>query len=947
MNKIKEEILLNGEWEFAYTKDAPEPEKGNLPEQDEYEIKLPVPAYWDDCKSRLKYAKFWARGCRFNPEARRIEEFPLGGQKPPDASLPYLLGTGWYRTSFWGGNEWKEKSVVLSIGGAMLDAWVWINGQYVGTHYSCGKPFEFSVSRFIKPGEENQLIIAVSNLRSNRKGCSIRGYKGLSGGINRSVKLVVSGKTRIADCYVRTVAEMNKLIWNVRLEGGGTDDCPKKNSLDLIWRIVDPVTEKVLGEGTVPADTKELCFETDTFGMQTWDDKEPKLYTLALELAEKKYADDINCTAANIRNAADFVCQTFGLRFLKREGTSIKMNGRSIFLRGTTDHAYFAETCTVPNDISYYMRTIKALKAAGFNWIRFHTTIPPVECMEAADRLGMLIQAETQNGFEEEDFLEMLYLCRKHPSVILYCAGNEVLISDAFEEKLKKMAEHCHTFAPDVLYNPMEGLGRIEYGLDEKAPGYTEKPVPHNALKLARVREFSDAFAPGVWVFSYHSLYPDVNKINERLSVYRRPCLIHEAGIFDTYLNLDLEKRYEGTRIGPELYNAVRRYVDEMGMLDMAPTYYRNSCRWMKNLMKFALEKARRCPDIAGYDFLGAIDCHWHRSGYATGVMNEFYELKPGFTEQELRQFNGESIIVSDAGHERSIFVKDAVKVKLFASLYGGEKLEKGILLWSFEDDNNRVRLSGSREIRDIEAGRLAGLGEVTVGLEQVSGIGEHMKLKVSLIGGIYNISNEWDYWVFNAPKDPDKSQIKITDRISFQDLTDMENGARILLLGSGPFRGLPITYQITPGGRVNGNCATVIHDHPMMRDFPHEGFCDWQFAPMFKDGGAVVFNELDIGFRPIVEIVSTYKMIRKQAGIFELAIGRGGMLVCTMNVSGDDPASKALYGCMVKYLASGEFAPQVKVTSAQMLKIMENNLGAEVDFTTDECYDTGGHIEV
>ncbi len=935
MEEVRKMILLDGDWQFAYTRKAPVPESCEFPSEEKYEIKMPVPAYWDDCRERLRFAKFWARDCDFSL-GRRIEEFPLGGQKPPDASLTYMLGTGWYKKRFAAEETWQGKCVELNVGGAMLDAWVWVNGAYVGTCYSCGKPFEFAVEKYLKFGEENELLIAVSNTESRRNGCTLRGYKGKSAGINRSVSLLVSNVARVEECYVRTVAEMDKLIWNVQVRKANEESVAesfteKFENYKLHWSILSPVSGKVIGDGFEDVCENNVVFETGVCSMEPWSDREPVLYTLkVILLKDEEIVDEIR--------------QSFGLRFLKREGTGILLNNNPVFLRGTTDHAYFPETCTVTNDLSYYMRTIQALKAAGFNWMRFHTAIPPEECMEAADRLGIMIQAETQNGFVEQDFVSMLLLCRKHPSVILYCCGNEVKITDAMEEKLEKMAVHCHTLAPDCLYDPMEALGHIEYALDENAPGYTEVPVPHNALKLARVREYSDVLAPGVWVFSYHSLYPDVDKIRERLAMYERPCLIHEAGIFDTYLNLDLEKRYENTRIGTDLFRAARAYIDEMGMLKNAPRYYQNSCRWMKNLMKFGLEKSRRCG-ASGYDFLGAIDAHWHRSGYATGVMNEFYELKAGFTTRELQQFNGESILVCDATHERSLFVGEEKNVTVFASLYSGEDLEEGLLYWALVDDRNRVRDSGTRTVCNIKQGELTDLGKITVGLNKVQGLGEHLKLVVELKGGIYNISNEWDYWVFNRPEEC--ARVHITNEITAQDLENMENGERILLLGNGPFWGLPISYQITPGGRVNGNNSTVVYAHPLMRDFPNDGFCDWQFAPMFRDGGAIVFNDLGIDFEPIVEIVSTYKMIKKQAALFELAIGKGGLLVCTLNVQSDDPAARVLYSHMLKYLSSEEFAPKVSVSAAKMQEIMDSDISLEVDFTTDECFDTGGQIEV
>ena len=217
----------------------------------------------------------------------------------------------------------------------------------------------------------------------------------------------------------------------------------------------------------------------------------------------------------------------------------------------------------------------------------------------------------------------------------------------------------------------------------------------------------------------------------------------------------------------------------------------------------------------------------------------------------------------------------------------------------------------------------------------------------VTLTGGIYSISNSWDYWIFNKTDEPAKADYKVLSALTADDIEYMKNGGRVILLGSGPFPGLPITFQITPGGRTGGNNATVIHDHPLMRSFPHDGFCDWQFAPMFRDGGAILFNELDIDFKPIIEIVSTYKFIRKQAAVFEIKVGNGGMLVCGLNVNAEDASAQTLYARMKEYIISDEFDPKTEVSSEYLIEIMENRKDIVVDFTTDECYDTGGYIEV
>lgn len=929
MEDVRRVISLDGDWDFAYTRGEPDPTAGELPKEEAYEVRIPVPAYWDDCKRILKYTKFWSRGCNFNPEYRGIE-FPMGGLKPPDASLPYLVGTGWYKKRFAAEADWKNKTVALHVGGVTMEAWVWLNGEYLGYHKGHLTPFEVNLSKAVFHGRTNELIIAVSNVRADRTGCSIRGYKGRSAGITRSVSLQISGSNRIRDCYVRPDEGLRELAWQVELE----KEPDLGEELFLDWRIADAAGTRILAEGSQKAAGAETAWRTETFGMESWTDNCPRLYQLSLKLRGRL-------------GAVDRTTQSFGLRHVKRKGREIYLNGRAVLLRGATEHAYFPETCTVPTEEAYYRKAIRALKDMGYNWIRFHTWTPPEECLNAADALGMLLQVEAPNGFQEQEFVDILTACRRHPSVILYCCGNEVPITDKMNAKLERMADICHRLAPDCLFNPMGALIHIECRLDREEPGYTETPVPHNALKLEKLRAYSDAFSTGVWVFSYRSLCDDDKKIRQMFEIYDRPCLIHEAGINDTYLNLDLERRYDNTRIGTDLFRAARAYMTEMGLVQNAAVYYRNSCRWMYQVMKFSMEKARRCDYISGYDFLGAIDCHWHRTGYGVGIMNEFYEPKAGFSREKVRQFNGESVLLADCGRERNLWAGDTLRLRFSVSLYGEEDMEQGLLAWRLEDDCGRIWLRGQKGTGRLKRGGISGLGEVSLVAPEVKEGGRHFTLKASLSGGEYEIENGWDYWVFPRQEMPHTSGlVRERKRLDEEDIRYMEEGGRILLLGRGPFPGLPVSFQIMSGGRVNGNCATVIYDHPLMRDFPQEGFCDWQLYPMFQNGGTIVFNDLDIPFEPVVEIVSSYKMIRKQASVFELGVGKGGMLVCALNVNGADPGAVNLKQLMLRYLESAAFAPRNKVTTGWLLNRMKNDSDLRVDFATDECWDKGGQVD-
>jgi beta-galactosidase len=931
LSKVREYIALNGDWEFAYSKEVPDMQHIEFPKKEDYQVKMPVPGYWDDNVDRLRYANFWSRDCNFNPEYRGISSLPMGAGKPADASLPFLLGTGWYKRKFIAGWDLEQHSVTLNVGGVALEAWVWLNGKFVGYHLGHLTPFQVDLSKSIRPGEQNELIIAVANTRTDRIGCSIRGYKGKSAGITRSVYIQITGESRISDCYVCTNPQLNQLLWQVEIKGK-TD----KKQMFIDWEILNPLTEERVAQGSVEAKEPITSWSTESFGLEAWCDVNPKLYKLKMVLRQGDYV-------------LDEQEQSYGLRYLEAQGNKILLNGEAVILRGLTDHAYFPETCTVPTTLSFYMDTLKVLKGLGFNWVRFHTWIPPEECLIAADKLGMMLQVETPNGFKECDWLDALRTCRKHPSVVIYCTSNEVALTDSMLDYLEIMAQHCKHIVPDALFNPMEGLRGVEYEFDEADPGFVKEPYPHNESKLKRLKSYSDVFAPHGSIFSYHSLNTDDSVMENRLSIYEKPCLMHEIGINDSYLNLDLEHRYVGTRIGTDLFSATRAYLKEMGVLHKAPLYYQNSCRWMHQIVKYSIENARRCEYVTGYDLLGAIDCHWHRSGYAVGLLNEFYELKAGISAEAVQRYNGRSMLLAEVGTKRNLKAGQILSLRMLASLYGSNSMDQGRLSWQLMDDEQTVYVRGEKEVQKSFKGCVTELGTIQLEIPSVGSVAKHVKLQARLTGGEYELVNSWDYWVFPEVKSEELSirghEVKVLEKLDREALDYINDGGRVILLGNQPFPSLKTTYQIMSGGRTQGNNATVVHNHPLMEVFPNEGYCDWQFYSMIEGASTVVFNDLDIPFQPIVEMVSSYKMVRKQASLFELRIGKGGLLVCTLKLHPSDPGACYLKNRMMRYMISDSFVPNITVKPEVISGLLHSSKELNVDFSTDEGYDNGGHV--
>ena len=84
--------------------------------------------------------------------------------------FPDYDGVAWYRVRFAAPEKPAEgKSFELCFGGVDEDAWVWLNGTYVGQHTEgeagWNKPFRFNVERELKWGQENVLAVRVFDSR--------------------------------------------------------------------------------------------------------------------------------------------------------------------------------------------------------------------------------------------------------------------------------------------------------------------------------------------------------------------------------------------------------------------------------------------------------------------------------------------------------------------------------------------------------------------------------------------------------------------------------------------------------------------------------------------------------------------------------------------------------------------------------------------------------------
>lgn len=865
-------VPLDGAWEMEYNPYEVPREIRVQPDFHGQVVENAVPGYWEDM--------FSGDGYRKNPLYREME-FPIAGTAE-DMTLPNIYGSFLYRRKI---TLDRGGKALLRFEGVRNQVHVWINGRFVDFRQGFSTPFEISIPEGVLKTGENTILLAVSNCPNLGycdyvSGLTTRSVFGGTGGINGHLELAFP-ENEAGDIYVTTAKDLKTITIHV------------SGDSDYEWEIEGVSRGRGRGDVTLPAD-----------GMRFWSDEDPFLHTLRITCGGKSHVS------------------RFGVRSLSAEGEQLRLNGEPVYLRGVTEHCYYPATIHMPRDIAYYERINAKRKSLGFNFVRFHTHIPPVEYLQACDKLGMLVQIESPNFVDLQEYESIIAFARSHPSVVIFSTGNETRIDDIANAYLKNVAQRVHSMS-DALFSPMSALRGLEYRLIPGCDEICSEPWPHNPRRFEQVKAYSDIFT------TYQNSASSYNAINSNYSasdidamgdVYGRPRLAHEICIDGTYVDFSTEKLYpaDSRIIRTGLFSKLKALLKERGLLDRAELYYRNSCEWQRRCRKFCFEKVRSMRRVTGFDFLGDINTHWHTSGYSVGMMDEFYNLKYSETEENVLRYNSPTVLLCDMGSSFNCYAGEKKKVGFSVSNYG-RPVSDGVFNLAVVDSKGKTVFRDRVEKVQVPAGEVKDICSIVIPLPARS-TPEKLLVRVSLESSSCRSENEWELYIFPKVNDNLRTgNLKVETDIDRAGLLDaMRRGESVLLLGSGPFKSLPASFQIALPGRTCGNLATVVSDHPSLRHFPHEGFCGWQFCRMMN-GSEAVQLEAGIPFDPVIDVASSVKFPIKQSFLFEYAVGKGRLMVCSLNLTPGDPAAEYLRNCLVRYAASSEFKPARNISLSQL----------------------------
>ena len=360
-----------------------------------------------------------------------IENVPSEYRDVYPVMLDEPNGIGWYFKVL--SEPLPQGAMSLKFEGISASCQVWLNGKLVKTNLGAYTPFEAPLTNLRRDGSDILAVKVIDKtslellpeIENPGPFSKSRRYKRwpipmgtgaslIAGGIWRDVWLV---QRRVSWMQTPDISSsLTKIQVSPVLHGDSSNT-------EVICELFDADGKKVAESASKEQNPIVLRPKKP----KPWHPRTPYLYKLRTSLSRsgeilQVIEQPVSFFDISIRNSEFYINQV------------------PYFLRGQNGPPH----TLVPQDREYIRSYIGKLKELGVEIIRFHTAPPTHAWLDECDRQGIMVILESAiygsigcYPFDREEFLEnaekeMLAVVaeyKRHPSIVMWCLGNEMIVS--------------------------------------------------------------------------------------------------------------------------------------------------------------------------------------------------------------------------------------------------------------------------------------------------------------------------------------------------------------------------------------------------------------------------------------------------------------------------------------------------------------------------------------
>jgi len=696
-----------------------------------------------------------------------------------------------------------------------------------------------------------------------------------------------------------------------------------------------------------------VTYELDASSLKPWTPNQPVLYTLDAEGQRER----------------------FGYVDIRADGCRLMVNNAPFYMRGyirgITAHDH-------PNMLGcserdYFHKNIVQAKKYGFNLVRFHSTIPDPAFVELADELGLFIHLEVgysyrydahgrKQGLEmdERKWREVLLRYRNHPSVAIFCVGNELHHAGRNTE-IGRMYQIGRELAPGKLIVDNAGWGEYDRQTSDIFIQHLGYYYPYK--KHAHMFEDDACWRlnGSIRAIPLESEYTNgsINVRVRRKLTPIRPVLAHEClHYIDIPDYADLSRQYDrfAKRVGEQYVKAhgieKPRYLDALpamiqakGLAHKMPDYIKASQHFKKIAVKTALERLRLSTHIVGYEMLQLSDCLKYEN--KNGLLDWFDEDKY-LDAHWFRQFNDDAVLLAKVERE-TYYSGEEIPITLQLSNYATSLSGEGGIRVYLTLPTQAPQLVYCGDHVPLVSG-LSTMSELCLHPNRCAGESYKCKLEVELVGPDRTLRNEWSFWIYPKVSLAQLPEMDVADsaliaqlsRLSCDAqphhamfLTDRLTDAALSALGEG--RTVILNYHRDRAGNQYYLPGALDRYKPCIWDRgSHMGGVTqaaWFARAMGSDRyfdqnyyalceGAYKINLDRVPFavdelvwgvdkpvrdrmKGLIHGIKEFlpdQTLRNFSYLFALGVGQGHLIVCTFNLAAPDPASATALAAIINH---------------------------------------------